>query len=177
MPTCLHPSSSFHIQTSGRTSICDRLWENPAKVARQNSEIKGRNKFVFIFLVKMPLWYILSIPKCKNIFRSALTLSVLSQFYKYHFFHLLKHGCIHMQLPPGRSKRCTVHEFSTMNRQDGHLQLYPRRSNLRSYAHGQLHLEQAKLAIAWIGGNKRSVCTLFRVNRTTNKHAMNKNRK
>jgi hypothetical protein len=23
------------------------------------------------------------------------------------FFHLLKHGCTHMQLPPGRSKRCT----------------------------------------------------------------------
>jgi hypothetical protein len=41
-----------------------------------------------------------------------------------------------------------VHEFSTMNRQDGHLQLYPKRSNLRSYAHGQLRLEQAKLAIA-----------------------------
>jgi hypothetical protein len=36
-----------------------------------------------------------------------LTLSVLSQFYKYHFFHLLKHWCTHMQLPLGRSKRCT----------------------------------------------------------------------
>jgi hypothetical protein len=41
-------------------------------------------------------------------YSSPLTLSVLSQFYKYHFFHLLKHGCTHyMQLLPGRSKRCT----------------------------------------------------------------------
>jgi hypothetical protein len=55
------------------------------------------------------------------------------------------------------------HEFSTMNRQDGHLQFDPKRSNLRSYAHGQLRLEQSKLAIA-LGGrlqerveNKRSV--------------------
>jgi hypothetical protein len=31
--------------------ICDRLWENPAKVARQNSEKKGTNIF---FIVKMP---------------------------------------------------------------------------------------------------------------------------
>jgi hypothetical protein len=30
------------------------------------------------FLVKMPLWYILSIPKCKNIFRSALKLHLMS---------------------------------------------------------------------------------------------------
>jgi hypothetical protein len=30
-----------------------------------------------------------------------------------------------------------VHEFSTMNRQDGHFQFDPKRSNLRSYAHGQ----------------------------------------
>jgi hypothetical protein len=41
-----------------------------------------------------------------------------------------------------------VHKFPTMNRQDGHLQFDPKKSNLRSYAHGQLHLEQAKLAIA-----------------------------
>jgi hypothetical protein len=51
-----------------------------------------------------------------------------------------------------------VHEFSTMNRQDGHLQFDPKRSghlqfdpkrsNLRSYTHGQLRLGQAKLAIA-----------------------------
>jgi hypothetical protein len=41
-----------------------------------------------------------------------------------------------------------VHEFSTMNRQDEHLQFDPERSNLRSYAHDQLRLEQAKLAIA-----------------------------
>jgi hypothetical protein len=41
-----------------------------------------------------------------------------------------------------------VHEFSTMNRQDGHLQFDRKRSNLRSHAHGQLRLEQAKLAIA-----------------------------
>jgi hypothetical protein len=25
-------------------NICDRLWENPAKVARQNSEKKGKSK-------------------------------------------------------------------------------------------------------------------------------------
>jgi hypothetical protein len=43
---------------------------------------------------------------------------------------------------------CGVHEFSTMNRQDGHRQFEPKRSSLRSYAHGQLRLEQAKLAIA-----------------------------
>jgi hypothetical protein len=36
-------------------------------------------------------------------------------------------------------------EFSTMNRQDGHLQFEPKRNNLRSYTHGQLRLEQAKL--------------------------------
>jgi hypothetical protein len=44
------------------------------------------------------------------------------------------------------------HEFSTMNRQDGHLQLDPKQSNLRSYAHDQLRLEQAKVAIAYIRG-------------------------
>jgi hypothetical protein len=41
-----------------------------------------------------------------------------------------------------------VHEFSNMNRQDGHRQFDPKRSNLRSYAHDQLRLAQAKLAIA-----------------------------
>jgi hypothetical protein len=41
-----------------------------------------------------------------------------------------------------------VHESSTMNRQEGPLQFEPKRRNLRSYAHGQLRLEQAKLAIA-----------------------------
>jgi hypothetical protein len=50
-----------------------------------------------------------------------------------------------MQLSPGRSG---VHEFSNMNRQDGHLQFEPKRRYLRSYAHGRLRLEQAKLAIA-----------------------------
>jgi hypothetical protein len=40
------------------------------------------------------------------------------------------------------------HKFLTMNRQDGHLQLEPKQNNLSSYAHGQLCLEQAKLAIA-----------------------------
>jgi hypothetical protein len=40
------------------------------------------------------------------------------------------------------------HEFASMNRQDGHLQFDPKRSNLKSYAHDQLRLEQAKLAIA-----------------------------
>jgi hypothetical protein len=39
------------------------------------------------------------------------------------------------------------HEFSTMNRQDGHLQFDPKRNNLRSYACGQLRLELAKVAI------------------------------
>jgi hypothetical protein len=38
------------------------------------------------------------------------------------------------------------HEFSTVNRQDGHLQFDPKWNNLSSYAHGQLRLEQAKLA-------------------------------
>jgi hypothetical protein len=39
-------------------------------------------------------------------------------------------------------------EFSTMNRQEGHLQFDPKGNNLSSYVHGQLRLEQAKLAIA-----------------------------
>jgi hypothetical protein len=38
--------------------------------------------------------------------------------------------------------------FSTMNRQDGHLQIDPKENNLSSYAHGQLRVEKAKLAIA-----------------------------
>jgi hypothetical protein len=42
-----------------------------------------------------------------------------------------------------------VHEFSTMNRQDDHLQFDTKRNNLRSYARGQLRLEQAKLAITY----------------------------
>jgi hypothetical protein len=49
-------------------NICDSLWENPAKVARQNSEKKGKSKKKF--LVRCPS-DILSIPKCKNTFRSA----------------------------------------------------------------------------------------------------------
>jgi hypothetical protein len=36
-------------------------------------------------------------------------------------------------------------EFSTMNRQDGHLQFDTKRNNLRPYAHSQLCLEQAKV--------------------------------
>jgi hypothetical protein len=39
-------------------------------------------------------------------------------------------------------------EFSTMNRRDGHLEFDLKGNNLRSYAHSQLHVEQAKLAIA-----------------------------
>jgi hypothetical protein len=39
-------------------------------------------------------------------------------------------------------------EFATMNRQDGHLQFYPKWNNLRSHAHGHLRLEQDKVAIA-----------------------------
>jgi hypothetical protein len=30
------------------TEICDRLWENPAKVATQNSEKKGKVKTKFL---------------------------------------------------------------------------------------------------------------------------------
>jgi hypothetical protein len=41
-----------------------------------------------------------------------------------------------------------VDEFLSMNQQDGHFQFDPERSNLISYAHDQLRLEQAKLAIA-----------------------------
>jgi hypothetical protein len=52
-------------------SICDRLWKNPAKVARQNSEKNGKTK------KKIPS-DTLSIPKCKNIFRSALKLHLMS---------------------------------------------------------------------------------------------------
>jgi hypothetical protein len=42
----------------------------------------------------------------------------------------------------------TQQEFSTMIRQDGHLQFDTKWNNLRSYVHGQLCLEQAKVAIA-----------------------------
>jgi hypothetical protein len=42
----------------------------PGQNHQANSEEKGKN-ILFYFLVKMTL-YILSIPKCKNIFRSAL---------------------------------------------------------------------------------------------------------
>jgi hypothetical protein len=50
---------------------------------------------------------------------------------------------------------------STMNRQDGHLQFDPERNNLKSYAHGQLRLEQAKLAIKGLSpgmGGKQKFC-------------------
>jgi hypothetical protein len=78
------------------------------------------------------------------LFDFALTLSILSQFYKYHFFHLLNAlKCNYLQ-----DEASGVHEFSTMNRQDGHLLFDPKRSSLRSYAYGQLRLQQAKLAIA-----------------------------
>jgi hypothetical protein len=40
------------------------------------------------------------------------------------------------------------HDFLTLNQQDGHLQFEPKWNKLRSYAHGQLRLEQAKVAIA-----------------------------
>jgi hypothetical protein len=43
------------------------------------------------------------------------------------------------------------HEFSTMNRKDGHLQFDTKRNNLRSYAHRQLCLEHAKVVIAYEG--------------------------
>jgi hypothetical protein len=36
------------------------------------------------------------------------------------------------------------HEFSTMHRLDGHLQFDPKRNNLRSYAHGQLRLDDGQ---------------------------------
>jgi hypothetical protein len=38
--------------------------------------VYGEVKNIF-FLVKMPLWYILSIPKCKNIFRNAIKLHLM----------------------------------------------------------------------------------------------------
>jgi hypothetical protein len=40
----------------------------------QSRQAKFGEKGEVFFLVKMPLWYILSIPKCKNMFRSALKL-------------------------------------------------------------------------------------------------------
>jgi hypothetical protein len=40
------------------------------------------------------------------------------------------------------------HEFSTMNRQDGHLQFDSKQNNLRSYAALSVAFEQAKVAIA-----------------------------
>jgi hypothetical protein len=43
-----------------------------------------------------------------------------------------------------------------MNRQDSRLQFDPKRSNLRSYAHGQLRLEQAKFG-EWMVDNKSYV--------------------
>jgi hypothetical protein len=52
-----------------------------------------------------------------------------------------------MQLPPGRSKWCTRIFNYAMTRRP--LQLDPKRSNLRYYAHDQLRLEQAKFAIAY----------------------------
>jgi hypothetical protein len=36
-------------------TVYARLWENPAKVARKNSEKKGKSKEKQFFLVKMPL--------------------------------------------------------------------------------------------------------------------------
>jgi hypothetical protein len=35
--------------------ICDRLWENSAKVARQNSEKKGKSKKKYFFSKDAPL--------------------------------------------------------------------------------------------------------------------------
>jgi hypothetical protein len=72
LPKCCHRCLSNRVFVPKIVVKCDRLWENPAKVARQNSEKK------YFFLVKMPLWYILSIPKCKDIFRSALKLHLMS---------------------------------------------------------------------------------------------------
>jgi hypothetical protein len=40
------------------------------------------------------------------------------------------------------------HEFLIRNRQDSQLQFYTKQNNLRSWAHGQVCLEQAKVAIA-----------------------------
>jgi hypothetical protein len=53
-----------------------------------------------------------------------------------------------MQLPYLLDEASNGRESTTMNRQDGHLQFDPKWNNLSSYAHGQLHLDQAKLAIA-----------------------------
>jgi hypothetical protein len=49
-----------------------------------------------------------------------------------------------MQLPP-LDEASSEHD---MNQQDGHLQFEPKRNTFRSYAHGQLRLEQPKVAIA-----------------------------
>jgi hypothetical protein len=74
---------------------------------------------------------------------SPLTLSVLQIPL---FFTCSNMGALICNYLPDEASG--VHEFSTLNRQDGHLQIDPKRNNLRSYAHGQLRLEQAKLAIA-----------------------------
>jgi hypothetical protein len=72
----------------------------------------------------------------KNCDRRLLTLSVLSQFYKYNFT-CSDMGALICNYLPDEVCSTGVHEFSTMNRQDGHLQFDPKRSNLRSYAHDQ----------------------------------------
>jgi hypothetical protein len=35
---------ALHIKIHGQFQRCDRLWETPAKVGRQNSEKKGKSK-------------------------------------------------------------------------------------------------------------------------------------
>jgi hypothetical protein len=63
------------------------------------------------------------------------------------FSHFLEHGCTHICnyfLDEANSE----HKFSSMNQQDGHLEFDPKRNNLISYVHGQLQLDQAKVAIA-----------------------------
>jgi hypothetical protein len=86
-----------------------------------------------------------------------IVLSALSQFYKYHFFSLAQ-TWVHSYAIYLPDEASGVHEFSTMNRQDGHLQFDPKRNTLRSDAHGQLRLEQAKLAIAPGMGGKQTFC-------------------
>jgi hypothetical protein len=75
--------------------ICDGLWENPAKVARQNSQKKGKNgkskkeiffclgdqKYVLLLLIHFihsDTFYAKHTSKCKNIFSSALKLHLMS---------------------------------------------------------------------------------------------------
>jgi hypothetical protein len=61
---------------------CQHMWPSMGKPGQSRQAKFGEKgesvKKKFFFLVKMPLWYTLSIPKCRNIFRSALKLHLMS---------------------------------------------------------------------------------------------------